>query len=85
MRPWCHSCADRGPTGSTASPWTAQPPRRAPSPGGAATLIVRPYRHIPAGDHELVLFEVVDHRRDDEAAPLTYHDRHVGALHHERL
>jgi flavin reductase (DIM6/NTAB) family NADH-FMN oxidoreductase RutF len=54
-------------------------------PRAAATLIVRPYRHIPAGDHELVLFEVLDHQRDDDAAPLTYHDRHVGALHHERM
>ncbi|BBH69555.1 hypothetical protein ACTI_62400 [Actinoplanes sp. OR16] len=53
-------------------------------PRAAATLIVRPYRHIPAGDHELVLFEVVDHQRDDDAAPLTYHDRHICALHHEQ-
>jgi flavin reductase (DIM6/NTAB) family NADH-FMN oxidoreductase RutF len=53
-------------------------------PQAAATLIVKPHRHIPAGDHELVLFAVVNHRRDDDAAPLAYHDRHVAVLNHER-
>ncbi|MGW0551904.1 flavin reductase family protein [Streptomyces altiplanensis] len=53
-------------------------------PRAAATFVVRPYRHIPAGDHELVLFEVIAHQRDDDAAPLTYYNRHVDAIHHGR-
>ncbi|MFG3008428.1 flavin reductase family protein [Streptomyces calvus] len=46
--------------------------------GAAAVLVVRPHRFIPAGDHELVLFEVVDHHRDDAVSPLTYFARRVG-------
>jgi flavin reductase (DIM6/NTAB) family NADH-FMN oxidoreductase RutF len=53
-------------------------------PQAAATFVVRPYQHIPAGDHELVLFEVVDHQRDDDAAPLTYFNRRVDAIYPDR-
>jgi flavin reductase (DIM6/NTAB) family NADH-FMN oxidoreductase RutF len=52
-------------------------------PRAAATFIVRPHQHIPAGDHELVLFEVIDHQRDDHAAPLTYYNRRVDTIHPE--
>ncbi|OUM45647.1 flavin reductase family protein [Arthrobacter sedimenti] len=53
-------------------------------PEAAATFVVRPYQHIPAGDHELVLFEVIEHQRDDHAAPLTYYNRRVDTIHPER-
>jgi flavin reductase (DIM6/NTAB) family NADH-FMN oxidoreductase RutF len=53
-------------------------------PRGAATFIVKPHKHIPAGDHELVLFEVIDYRRDDHTAPLVYLDRRVDTVQHER-
>jgi flavin reductase (DIM6/NTAB) family NADH-FMN oxidoreductase RutF len=53
-------------------------------PHGAATFTVRPHQYLPAGDHELVLFEVLDYRRDDHAAPLVYFDRRVDPLQHER-
>jgi len=55
-------------------------------PNGAATFTVKPHQHIPAGDHELVLFEVIDYRRDDHAAPLVYFDRRVDTIQqHERM
>nr|WP_063129671.1 flavin reductase family protein [Nocardia fusca] len=50
-------------------------------PRAAATFVVRPHQHIPAGDHELILFEVVDHSRHDDTVPLTYFDRHVDVIH----
>lgn len=50
-------------------------------PGAAATFVVRAHQYIPAGDHELVLFEVLEHQRDIQASPLTYYNRHVGVIH----
>lgn len=50
-------------------------------PGAAATFVVRAHQYIPAGDHELVLFDVLKHQRDAQAAPLTYYNRHVGVIH----
>lgn len=41
-------------------------------PDAAATLIVRRHGAIGAGDHVLVLFEVLDHTRDHGAAPLVF-------------
>jgi flavin reductase (DIM6/NTAB) family NADH-FMN oxidoreductase RutF len=53
-------------------------------PDGAATFTVRPHQHIPAGDHELVLFEVLDYRREAHT-PLVYFDRRVDTVHLERF
>jgi flavin reductase (DIM6/NTAB) family NADH-FMN oxidoreductase RutF len=53
-------------------------------PRAAATFVVRPYHLLPAGDHELVLFEVVEHHRDEHTAPLTYYNRQVDTISHER-
>lgn len=49
-------------------------------PAAAATFVVRPHRTITAGDHHLVLFEVLAHERRPDTAPLTYFDRSVGVL-----
>ena len=49
-------------------------------PQAAATFVVRPYQHVPAGDHELILFEVINHERYDGTSPLTYFDRQVAVI-----
>lgn len=42
-------------------------------PDTAATLIVDRYSEFEAGDHVVALFQVVDHARDNTAAPLVFH------------
>jgi flavin reductase (DIM6/NTAB) family NADH-FMN oxidoreductase RutF len=54
-------------------------------PGGAASFIVRPHTYLPAGDHELVLFEVLVHQRDDGVAPLVYFDRRMDTMRPEKM
>jgi flavin reductase (DIM6/NTAB) family NADH-FMN oxidoreductase RutF len=53
-------------------------------PQAAATFVVRPHQHVPAGDHELVLFEVIDHERFDDMDPLTFYNRQVAVIQRER-
>jgi flavin reductase (DIM6/NTAB) family NADH-FMN oxidoreductase RutF len=53
-------------------------------PQAAATFVVRPHHHVPAGDHELVLFEVIDHERYDHVNPLTFYNRQVAVIQRER-
>jgi flavin reductase (DIM6/NTAB) family NADH-FMN oxidoreductase RutF len=53
-------------------------------PQAAATFVVRPHQHVPAGDHELVLFEVIDHERYDDMSPLTFYNRQIAVIQRER-
>ncbi|QPK79742.1 flavin reductase family protein [Corynebacterium lizhenjunii] len=48
-------------------------------PGAAAQFRVRLYEEIAAGDHTIALFEVLDHRRDELAAPLHFVAGHMFA------
>ncbi|MFF5160692.1 flavin reductase family protein [Streptomyces sp. NPDC000348] len=46
----------------------------------AATLVVRPHRHVPAGDHTLVLFRVVDHQRAAGMSSLAFFDHRTATV-----
>lgn len=49
-------------------------------PDTAATLKVKRHSDLVAGDHVIVVFEVIDHARNTEAAPLVFHDGQMHAL-----
>lgn len=49
-------------------------------PDTAATLKVKRHSEFVAGDHVIVVFEVIDHARNAEAAPLVFHDGQMHAL-----
>jgi hypothetical protein len=42
--------------------------------------VVRPHEYIAAGDHELVLFEVISHQRQNGPTSLAFYDHHFAAL-----
>lgn len=42
-------------------------------PGAVAHLVVALHDVVPAGDHEIALWRVLEHTRDETAAPLVFH------------